>query len=128
MRIIYPAIFHHEDGAYWVEFPDLPGCQSFGDTQTETLLNAKEALEAHTLSLLENSEKLPEASDIENLKLDNNCFASLIDTDLSPYLNKSKAIKKTLTIPEWLNDAATQKGINFSQTLQEALMQKINAE
>ena len=128
MRIIYPAVFHHEDGSYWVEFPDLVGCQSFGDTQTQTLLNAKEALEAYTLSLLENGEKLPEASDIESIKTGSNCFVSLIDTDLSPYLNKSKAIKKTLTIPEWLNDAATQRGINFSQTLQEALMQKINAE
>ena len=128
MRIIYPAIFHHEDGSYWVEFPDLAGCQSFGDTQTQTLLNAKEALEAYTLSLLENGEKLPKASDIESIRTDSNCFLSLIDTDLSPYLNKSKAIKKTLTIPGWLNDAAAQRGINFSQTLQEALMQKINAD
>ena len=128
MRIIYPAVFHHEDDAYWVEFPDLDGCFSDGETRTEVFLNAREALELQTLYLLENGEKLPEASDIESFKLDENSFVSLVDADLSPYLKKSKAVKKTLTIPRWLNDAANERGINFSQTLQEALIKKINAE
>ena len=128
MKIIYPAIFHYENNAYWVEFPDLDGCFSDGETRTETFLNAKEALELQTLYLLENGKKLPKASEIEDIKPDKDSFVSLVDADLSPYLNKAKAIKKTLTIPRWLNDAATQKGINFSQTLQEALMQKINAD
>lgn len=126
MKIVFPAIFHRENNSYWVEFPDLAGCQSFGDTQTETLYNAKEALEGYALSLLENGEKLPEPSEISSIKTDKDSFVSLVDADLSPYLNKSKAVKKTLTIPEWLNDAATEKGINFSRTLQDALIQKLS--
>ncbi len=126
MKIVFPAIFHRENNSYWVDFPDLAGCQSFGDTQTETLYNAKEALEGYALSLLENGEKLPEPSEISSIKTDKDSFVSFVDADLSPYLNKSKAVKKTLTIPEWLNDAAIEKGINFSRTLQDALIQKLS--
>lgn len=58
MMFVYPAIFHQEEGAYWVEFPDLPGCQSFGDTLNETMAGAQEALEAYVLTLLEQGKKL----------------------------------------------------------------------
>lgn len=126
MKLIYPAVFHFEDNAYWVEFPDLPGCQSYGSTIQDTLDNAREALEVYAISLIENQEELPAASDISKLEIEKDCFASLVDIDLSAYFKKAKAVKKTLTIPEWLNEAATEKGINFSQTLQDALMIKIS--
>lgn len=126
MKMIYPAVFHFEDNAYWVEFPDLPGCQSFGSSISDTLENAREALEAYAISLIENKEKIPPATDISKIAIENDSFASLVDIDLSAYFKKEKAVKKTLTIPEWLNEAATQKGINFSQTLQDALMAKIS--
>lgn len=116
MKFIYPAVFHQEDKAYWVEFPDLDGCNSFGDTLEETLNNAREALEGYSISLIENKEKLPAPSDISSLKASDG-FISLVDIDLSAYLNNKKAVKKTLTIPEWLNEAAIEKGINFSQAL-----------
>lgn len=126
MKLIYPAVFHFEENAYWVEFPDLPGCQSYGSTIQDTLDNAREALEVYAISLIENQEELPAASDISKLEIEKDCFASLVDIDLSAYFKKAKAVKKTLTIPEWLNEAATEKGINFSQTLQDALMIKIS--
>ena len=114
MKLIYPAVFHQEDNAYWVEFPDLEGCNSFGDTLEETLSNAREALEGYSISLIEHKEKLPAPSDIGSLKTSDG-FVSLVDIDLSAYFNHKKAVKKTLTIPEWLNEAAIEKGINFSQ-------------
>lgn len=51
----------------------------------------------------------------------------IMEFDLDAYRRKhnSKAVKKTLTIPEWLNEEAVALGINFSQALQEALLQKI---
>ncbi len=125
MKLIYPALFHVEDGVYWVEFPDLTGCQTYGESLSETVMNAKEALEGYAISIMENKEKLPEPSDITSIKCENGAFATLIDVDVSAYLNKSKAIKKTLTIPQWLNDMAVEKGINFSQTLQDALILKL---
>lgn len=126
MKIMYPALFHEEDGSYWVEFPDLIGCQSFGDSKEEIFYNAEEALEAFAVALLEEKEKLPTPSDVRNIVTDDNSFTSYVTADLSAYLNKAKAVKKTLTIPAWLNDAACERGINFSQVLQESLLQKMN--
>ncbi|MCM1133581.1 MAG: type II toxin-antitoxin system HicB family antitoxin [Ruminococcus flavefaciens] len=126
MKIMYPALFHQEEESYWVEFPDLPGCQSFGDSKEEIYYNAEEALEAFTLAMLEEKEPLPKASDLREIVTDDSSFASYVTADLSAYLNKSKAVKKTLTIPAWLNDAACERGINFSQVLQESLLQKMN--
>ena len=126
MKMVYPAVFHSEDNAYWVEFPDLPGCQSYGDSISDTIENAREALEVYAISLIESNKKLPPATDIAKIDIEDGTFASLVDIDLSAYFKKAKAVKKTLTIPEWLNEAAMQKGINFSQTLQDALMAKIS--
>ena len=126
MKLTYPAIFHHENGSYWVEFPDLIGCNSFGDTAEETLKSAQEALEGYALTFLEEGEKLPEPSDIANIQIDENSFTSFVQSDLSAYLNNSKAVKKTLTIPEWLNNQAVANGINFSKVLQEALIRQLN--
>ena len=83
-------------------------------------------MEAYAISLIENKEEMPAPSEISKLSIENGCFASLVDIDLSAYFKRAKAVKKTLTIPEWLNDAAIEKGINFSQTLQDALMVKIS--
>ena len=126
MKITYPAVFHHEDGAYWAEFPDLPGCQTYGETAEETLISAQEALEGYSVTLLETGKKLPVASPIENIETDHSSFTSFVQADISAYLNKSKAIKKTLTIPEWLNAQAIENGINFSQVLQDALIKQLH--
>ena len=126
MKMIYTAVFHFEDDEYWVEFPDLPGCQSVGSSLAETLDNAREALGLYAITLIENKQEIPAPSEISKLSVEKGCFVSLVDIDLSAYFKKAKAVKKTLTIPEWLNDAAIEKGINFSQTLQEALMAKIS--
>lgn len=125
MKLIYPALFHAEDGAYWVEFPDLDGCQTYGDTIDETLFNAQEALEVYAITLLEQGKQLPPPSDITEIKTEESTFTSLIYGDVSGYLKKDKAVKKTLTIPSWLNDLAMDKGVNFSQALQDALMEKL---
>lgn len=126
MKIMYPALFHEENSEFWVEFPDLTGCQSFGSSKEEVFQNAEEALEAFTLTLLEEKVALPKPSDLREIATDSNSFSSYVTADLSAYLNKAKAVKKTLTIPAWLNDAACERGINFSQVLQESLLHKMN--
>jgi len=125
MMFVYPAIFHQEDNAYWVEFPDLPGCQSFGDTLPETMAEAQEALAAYVLTLLEQGKPLAQPSDIEAIAPTDG-FTSLVACTIDQY-KETRAVKKTLTIPSWLNDRATAMGVNFSQVLQEALITKIQA-
>ncbi len=123
MMFVYPAIFHQEEDAYWVEFPDLPGCQSFGDTLNETMAGAQEALAAYVLTLLEQGKKLAAPSDISAIDPAGG-FTSLVACSVDPYKD-TRAVKKTLTIPAWLNDRAMAMGINFSQALQDALLSKI---
>ncbi len=124
MLFVYPAVFHKEDDAYWVEFPDLEGCQSFGDTLTETMAGAQEALAAYILTLLEGGAELAKPGDISDCVSPDDGFVSLVSCNIDPYKDK-RAVKKTLTIPAWLNERAVSMGINFSQVLQDALLRKI---
>ncbi len=128
MKLVYPAIFHNENGSYWVEFPDIVGCNTFGDTLDETLFNAKEALELHSVTLLENGGKLNAPSKIDSIVTDEIAFTTLIYGDISNYLSSGKAVKKTLTIPEWVNNIGVENHINFSQTLTDAIIQQYRHE
>lgn len=120
MNVMYPAIFHKEENSYWAEFPDLEGCQTFGDTLEETILNAKEALEGYCITVLESGQKLKKPSDITDIiKQNADAFVNIIDCKL---INTTqKAVKKTLTIPYWLNEMAIKENINFSSILQDGL-------
>ena len=123
MLFIYPAIFHKENNEYWVEFPDLPGCHTYGSSLSETVMFAQEALYGYLFTLLEEGKKFPAPSDIQDLSATDG-FASLVSCDFDQY-RSTRAIKKTLSIPKWLNDRAVSMGVNFSQVLQEALIAKI---
>jgi len=126
----YPAVFHEENKSYWVEFPDLEGCFSQGKTIEEAYENAKQALGIYLDEeddLFERKFKKPSSisSIIKKYKKD---YVMLVEFDSLEFakLYKNKAIKKTLTIPEWLNNLAIKKNINFSNVLQDALMKKLN--
>ena len=122
MLFVYPAIFHKEEESYWVEFPDLKGCNTYGSTIPEAMEMAQEALTGYLLSLLEHGDHIASPSDIHAY----DGFSSLVSCDINQYRD-TRAVKKTLTIPSWLNDRAMSMGVNFSQVLQEALLSKIQA-
>ena len=125
MLAIYPAIFHREDEVYWVEFPDLEGCQTSGDTLQKTMALAQEALGLYIVSLEESNISHPTATDIKKIAVPEDGFVTLVTCIIDNYRRKTKAVKKTLTIPEWLNEEAEKKHINFSSVLQEALLERI---
>jgi predicted RNase H-like HicB family nuclease len=123
-RYIFPAVFEPgERKGYTVTFPDLPGCITEGDNMEEALHMAKEALELHLYGMEEDSDILPFPTPPENLKVPENSFVSLIEIWMPVIRDEmqNKAVKKTLTIPKWLNDVAEKNHINFSQVLQSAL-------
>ena len=124
MKYTYPAIFKEEDGVIIVAFPYLEGCVTYGETIEEALEMAKEALEGYLESIIEREIIPNKPINILSIKTNNNEFTSLVtcDIDLSKY---SKSVKKTLTIPLWLNDKAVASNINFSKVLQEALLEKL---
>ena len=123
MRYTYPAVVHEESDGAWLEFPDLLGCQTFGDTVDELLINAEQAMECHIVEALEHGDKLNKPSDIKAIQCDDNSFATLVSVDVDLAKN-TRSVKKTLTIPSWMNDKAMSVGINFSKVLQEALLAK----
>ncbi len=124
----YPAIFHNDEkGGYWISFPDFPECMTQGETMEEAYEMAVEAMGLCIDDRLKNEESLPEVSAPVDYILQEGDFSCLIEFDLVQYRKKhnTKSVKKTLSIPEWLNEAAMEHDINFSQVLQEALMKKI---
>lgn len=125
--LTYPAIFTYEDNQYWVEFIDLEGCFSDGKTLAEAMENAKEAMGLY----LEDLEEYPECTtDIKNIKLENNQIISFVTINLEEHKKKyeNKSVKKTLSIPAWLNTMAEKENINFSQLLQKALKDTLNLD
>ncbi|MDY2882373.1 MAG: type II toxin-antitoxin system HicB family antitoxin [Romboutsia timonensis] len=122
-KYIYPAIFDFDEDGITVTFPDLPGCITCGDNQEEALKNAKEVLELYMYSLEEDNETIPQPSNILDLEVENTQVIVLVDIWMVPVRDemKNKCIKKTLTIPKWLNDLAIDNNVNFSAILQSAL-------
>ena len=125
---IYPAVFHAEEvGGYSVKFPDLLGCVTEGDSLAEALEMAQDAMGIYLYSLDEDGEEYPNPSNPANISLNDGEFTALIEWDKIAYLKKTdnKAIKKTVTIPSWLNSLAEKENVNFSQILQSALIEKL---
>ena len=130
MKLVYPACFYEEkDGGYSVEIPDLLGCCTQGENLEEAIQMAQDAALGWLLTAVENNEEIPKASNIKDIKLENeNGFVTLLLLDLGAYTQKygtRKSVKKTLSIPVWLNERAERLKINFSQTLQDALMAQV---
>lgn len=125
MKYVYPAIFHKESSGYSVEFPDLEGCYTSGNSLAEAIEMAEDVLALVLYDKEENNEPIPNPSAIYEIKT--NDIVSLIACDTVEYrkLYDNKAIKKTLTIPNWLNTEAEKRDINFSAVLKEALIEKI---
>lgn len=119
----YPAIFTKEaDGGYSVRFPQLDGCYTQGDTMEEAQRMATEAMALHLFGMEEDGDQVPEPS-FDGIVLKTGELVVPITAWMTPFREEmhNRAIKKTLTIPAWLNDAAEQRKVNFSQVLQSAL-------
>lgn len=127
---IYPAIFTYDDNVVIIEFPDIPGCISQAYDDKEAVYNAKDVLSLMLYSMEEDNEPLPAASDISALKLKKNQKAFPIDVWM-PYYRaqiKTHCVKKTLTIPNWLNVLAEEHNVNFSRMLRKALVEYLGVK
>ena len=115
--------YEDESGGYAVEFPDLTGCVTGGDSMAEAVFMAEDAASGWVLTELEDGNKAPEATAINEVATEEGQFVSLIALDMDAYAAKygSNAVKKTLTIPAWLNTFVEQNGISCSKVLQDAL-------
>jgi predicted RNase H-like HicB family nuclease len=122
MKYVYPAIFTPlPSGEYDVRIPDLPGCITCGKDLPDAIEMAEDAIAMWLCDAEDNQESIPAPS--ESLTADRPCFVNLIVADTVEYRkeNDNRAVKKTLSIPSWLNVQAEKAGVNFSQILQDAL-------
>ena len=141
MFVNYPALFLKEKDSesYTVIFPDLEGCISCGDNLNDAFKMAQDALGAYLFEYYTKPNEIPKASRIDGIeiKLDeddknyflyNESFKNYVSIDLEEYVKKSstKTVKKTLSIPSYLNEAGIENNINFSLLLQDALKKKLN--
>lgn len=124
-KYFYPAIFHKEDTGYSVSFPDLPGCLTQGETMDEA---SEMAFDAMGLYLEDTKPSAyPKPSNIEKIKVKHGEVLILIPFNPTDYARKwnTHAVRKSLTIPAWLDDIADKKHVNYSHVLQEALIKEL---
>lgn len=124
---IFPAIFYPDGKYIGVKFPDIPGCLTFGNDSDDALAMAREALGGYLLSLDDAGEGIPEPTPFTSVKTKRGEMVVLIEVWLSVLREdeRNRAVKKTITIPNWLNKKAMEAQVNFSSVMQEALRERL---
>ena len=128
-RYCYPAIFTYEENQeIAVVFPDLELATS-GNDDADALYSARDALGGRLELMEESGEDIPMPSRIADIEASKNERVVLVDVYMPSVRMEgvTKSVKRTVTLPAWLNAKAMELGINFSQILQEALQKKISA-
>ena len=126
-RYIYPAVFSYDpDQEISVVFPDLDVATS-GETDEDALLSARELLGCVMFGLEEDGEDIPAPTPLSQVKTEENEKAVWVDVYMPSIrmAQVNKSVNRTVTLPAWLNAAALERNINFSQVLQDALKQQI---
>ena len=141
MNYVYPAVFYEEDDKISVIFPDLGNLATFGDNVADAMRMAQDICGLHLFTALRDGDPLPAASslseinpaailkDFEMESAAESAFVNMVLVDMTEYARQhsDKAVKKTLSIPMWLNTLCEEKSINFSKVLQDALLAKVQS-
>lgn len=127
-RYVFPAVFTYEPGQeIAVVFPDLDAATS-GTDDNDALLSARELLGCVLYGMEEDGEEIPAPTPLSQVETADNERAVLVDVYM-PSIRMAKvnrSVNRTVTLPAWLNAAALERNINFSQVLQDALKAQIN--
>ena len=126
----YFATFEQDEDGITVEFPDLPGAITCGQNIDEAGQMAKDCLALHLFGMEEDGDLIPVPSGIDalnQLTAGTGKIAALIEVFMPPYRNSisERSVKKTLTIPKWLDDLAATNNVNYSRILQDALKEQL---
>lgn len=127
MKYAYPAVLKYDpdEDCYYVNFPDIEDCFTDGKTLPEAIEMGEDALSLMLCQMEDDGDVIPPASDIKTISAAADEIVSLIFADTMEYrrIYDNKAVKKTLSVPSWLNVMAERKGANFSAILQSGLKQ-----
>lgn len=122
---VYPAVFHeNSDGSYTITYPDLPGCISEGKSLENALYMAQSALTQWMEYLIERKESAPKASRSQEIPLEDGEFVNLVRADIKD----TRAVRRTVSIPRWLDERVSAEGLSLSRILQEALKARLGVQ
>lgn len=146
MLVTYPALFYYDDTdgsatPYFVTFPDFEYSATQGENMADAMTMASDWLGVTLADYIENGRDIPTPSSINTLSLIDNdpfkndddfnlvynpdkSFISMVVVDVAEYLGSQEPVKKTLTIPRWADTLGHELGLNFSQTLTDAIANK----
>lgn len=128
---LYPAIFTYEEGEeIAVTFPDLPGCATSGADDKEAYDMARDALGGFMWCLEDDGDDIPKATPLAEVEVEENEHAVLVEVFMPAIrlAQQNRSVNRTVTLPAWMNAAAMDKGVNFSQVLQAALVEQLKGE
>jgi predicted RNase H-like HicB family nuclease len=123
MEYVYPAVFHaNEDGSHTITYPDLPGCVTEGKSLGNALFMAQSALSQWIEYLADKKLEIPGASLTGDIGLAHGEFINFIRVDI----RDGRAVKRTVSIPQWMDDLVTENGLSLSRVLQDALSERLH--
>ncbi len=126
----YPAIFYYDEDGISIEFPDLPGCCPCGKTEDEAFKNATEALGVHLFGMELDGDEIPAPTPYRDIHPEDGGVVTTVRVYM-PSIRLAKvnrSVTRTITLPAWLNAAAMERNVNFSQVLQDALKQQLHLQ
>jgi predicted RNase H-like HicB family nuclease len=122
MEYVYPAIFHkNDDKSYTITYPDLPGCISEGKSLGNAMYMAESALSQWIGYLTDKKQEMPNASSPNDIKIGDGEFVNLIRIEIKD----SHAVKRTVSIPKWMDDQVVKSGLSLSRVLPDALNERL---
>ena len=122
-QFVYPAVFHpNDDGSFTITFPDLPGCITEGKSLENALYMAQDALTAWLEYTIDHKEPVPAASGLRSIALEDSEFANLIRAEVKD----TRAVRRTVSIPKWMDDRVLEAGLSLSRVLQDALKDRLS--
>lgn len=120
---VYPAIFHpNSDGSYTITYPDLPGCISEGKSLGNAMYMAQAALTQWIEYLSDKNQAVPSASSLSDIETASEEFVNFIRADI----RDNSAVRRTVSIPKWMDDKVSESGLSLSRVLQDALKDRLN--
>lgn len=121
---VYPAVFHsNSDGTFTITYPDLPGCITEGKSLENAMYMAQSALTQWLEYAADQKHPVPPASRLQDLQPDTDEFINLIRADVKD----NRAVKRTVSIPKWMDDQVAEAGLSLSRVLQDALKERLHA-
>lgn len=122
-QYVFPAVFHpNADGSFTINFPDLPGCVTEGKSLENALYMAQDALSVWLEYTIDHKEDIPDPSRLQCVAFEDGEFANLVRAEVKD----NRAVRRTVSIPKWMDDMVSAAGLSLSRVLQDALKEKLS--